>query len=234
MTQQALLQAEQLAATGRLAASIAHEINNPLESITNLLYLLRREDERKQRESYLDLAESELGRVSEIATNTLRFYRDPVEITEVHLPGLFHSVLSLFNGHISTKKIDVRLKLDDVSVTASQGELRQVLLNLVGNALDAMPKGGRLHIRCRRFERSVGSRPPGVGICVADTGSGMAPEVLRRIFEPFYTTKGNSGTGLGLWLSMEILKKHGFRIKVKSKPASGSNFSLYLPETNCS
>ena len=206
LAQQALLQAEQLAATGRLAASIAHEINNPLESITNLLYLLRSEEDREQRTTYLSLAETELARVAEISTNTLRFYRDPVGVTDVHLPGLVRSVVSLFHGRIALKRIDVAFDLEaQATVKTVQGELRQVLVNLVGNALDAMPTGGRLRVRCRRFTKRIGMRPSGIGICVADTGAGMSPEVLKRICEPFYTTRGSSGTGLGLWLSSEIL-----------------------------
>ena len=105
-----------------------------------------------------------------------------------------------------------------------------MLVNLIGNALDAMPKGGRLRVRCRRFSKEIGRRPRGVAISVADTGEGMPPEVLKRIFEPFFTTKGSSGTGLGLWLSLEILKKHGYELKVKSKPARGTTFVVFMPD----
>lgn len=231
LAQAALVQAEQLAATGRLAASIAHEINNPLEAVTNLLYLLREEQDAVARAQYLRMAESELARVSEIAANTLRFYRDPKGLSRVGVNSLVHSVVGLFQGRIAIRGVELALACDDeLEVTASQGELRQVLVNLVGNALDAMPDGGRLSIRTRAFDEQIGARKPFIGICVADTGVGMPEHVLRRAFEPFFTTKGQAGTGLGLWLSREILKKHNFKLMVKSKPQQGSVFSIRMPQ----
>lgn len=227
----ALAQAEQLATTGRLAASIAHEINNPLEAVTNILYLLREEQDESTRREYLRMAESELARASEIASNTLRFYRDPKGQTRVGLTALIQSVVGLFQGRLAIRGVDLSLSCQEgAEVTATQGELRQVLVNLVGNAIDAMPEGGRLYIRSRRFTKPVGSIIPGVHLFIADTGSGMNEAVLRRLFEPFYTTKGSSGTGLGLWLSQEILKKHGFRLTVRSKPHHGTVFHVYMPE----
>ena len=227
----ALIQAEHLAATGRLAASIAHEINNPLEAVTNLLYLIRHERDETARNAYLLTAESELARVSEIAANTLRFYRDPKGKSRVGLSPLLHSVVGLFQGRIVVRGIELQVRCEDAAeVTASQGELRQVLVNLIGNALDAMPAGGRLTIRCRSFARTLGDLQPGAGICIADTGTGMSSDVLRRAFEPFYTTKGSAGTGLGLWLSREIAKKHGFKLLVKSKPTRGTVFGIYMPD----
>lgn len=227
----ALVQAEQLAATGRLAASIAHEINNPLESVTNLLFLLRDEQDEQTRAEYLRAAESELFRVSQIASNTLRFYRDPKGVSRVGLHSLVRSVVNLFQGRIAVHEIEVDLRCDrNAEVLALQGELRQVLVNLVGNALDAMPSGGRLHLRCRYHAAAgVAELPDRVEVSIADTGGGMTPEVLQQAFEPFYTTKGSSGTGLGLWLSREILKKHGFKLKVKSKPGCGTVFTLFMP-----
>ncbi len=233
LAQGALIQAEQLAATGRLAASIAHEINNPLEAVTNLLYLLREEKDEQERLRFLQMAESELARVSEIASNTLRFYRDPKGQSRVGLTALIQSVLGLYQGRIAIRGIELDLACEeDISVIASQGELRQVLVNFVGNALDAMPQGGRLSIRTRSFPQQIGERKPVVGICIADTGTGMSEDVLKRAFEPFYTTKGSSGTGLGLWLSKEILKKHDFKLLVKSKPQHGTVFSIRMPSTD--
>lgn len=230
-SQAALVQAEQLAATGRLAASIAHEINNPLESVTNLHYLLREETDEAKRREYLKAAESELARVSEIASNTLRFYRDPKGISRVGISGLIQSVMGLFQGRIAIRGIEIDLSCEEgTEVNGYQGELRQVLVNLIGNALDAMPKGGRLHIHCRDFSHGIGSLTPRVEVSIADTGCGMTPDVLERAFEPFYTTKGDAGTGLGLWLSREILKKHGFKMRVRSKPRQGTVFSISMPK----
>lgn len=230
LAQAALVQAEKFAATGRLAASIAHEINNPLEAVANLLYLLRDEPDEEVRRAHLHQAESELARVSEIASNTLRFYRDPRGPSRVGLKPLIDSVVGLFRGRIAIRGVELDLVCaEDAEVTTSQGELRQVLVNLIGNALDAMPQGGRLRVHCRAFPKAVGNRKSGVGLWIADTGSGMPPEVLQRVFEPFYTTKGSAGTGLGLWLSKEIVKKHGFKLTVRSKPQRGTVFGLYMP-----
>lgn len=230
LAQAALAQAEQLAATGRLAASIAHEINNPLESVTNLLFLLRSEPLSEGGQQYLHLAESELARVSEIASNTLRFYRDPKGITDVDVPGLTHSVIGLFQGRMAVRGVELDYRCTQpMNIAAMQGELRQVLVNLIGNALDAMPSGGRLRVRCREFRNHLGRQEAGVGLCIADTGTGMSGDVLKRAFDPFFTTKGSSGTGLGLWLSLGILKRHGFRVQVKSKLGKGSVFSLFMP-----
>ena len=230
-SQAALMQAEQLATTGRLAASIAHEINNPLEAVTNLLYLLRDETDETARKEYLRTAESELARASEIAANTLRFYRDPKGLSRVGLGPLLQSVVGLFQGRLAIRGIELNLTCEEgVEVTASQGELRQVLVHLIGNALDAMPNGGRLLVRCRAFPRAIGNMEPGAGICIADTGTGMSQELLGRVFEPFYTTKGSSGTGVGLWLSREIVRKYGFKLLVKSKVERGTVFSIYMPQ----
>ncbi len=229
--QAALVEAEQLAITGRLAASIAHDIKNPLDAVGNLLYLLREEKDDEMRRVFLDTAESELARASEIAANTLRFYRDPKGQSRVGLTPLIQSVVGLFQGRMALRGIKLDISCEEgTEVTASQGELRQILVNLICNALDAMPEGGRLRIRSRAFPHSIGQLRSGVGICIADTGSGMSNEILRRAFEPFYTTKGSAGTGLGLWLSREIVKKHGFKLLVKSKPQQGTVFSVYMPD----
>lgn len=229
LAQAALLQAERMAGTGRLAASIAHEINNPIESVTNLLYLLRTEKDVTQRETYLSLAESELARVTQIATNTLRFYRDPVGEIDVDLKTLILSVLSIFQGKITQNGVQVGLELDDLTRRALQGELRQILVNLISNALDAMPKGGRLRVRTSR-RRGAGGRQSGISILISDTGHGMSSEVVARVFRPFFTTKGSAGTGLGLWLSSEIAHKHGFHLKARSSVGRGTTFQVFMPD----
>lgn len=223
----ALVQAEKLAATGRLAASIAHEINNPLEAVTNLLYLLREAKDADERASYLSLAEEEIRRVSEIATQTLRFYRDPSGPTVCNLTTLLESVLTLFNGRAHLLGIEPRMRFaEGCSLYGSQGELRQVFVNLIGNALDAMLYGGRLMVRtCKHAGEHAGVRAT-----IADTGEGMSRETMTRLFRPFFTTKSSTGTGLGLWLSLEILNKHGATIRVRSRRGAGTAVSVFFPE----
>jgi PAS domain S-box-containing protein len=226
--QQALIEAEKLAVTGRLAASIAHEIRNPLDAVMNLLYLLRTEPSEAKRTAYIQRAEGEIVRITDIATNTLRFYRDPVGATSFDLRELAESVIHLFDGRIRLSKVVVETNFPGgVFVRASQGELRQVVANLVGNALDAMPDGGRLILRIRKFVNHRTGKLC-VRLTVADTGIGMNRELLSRIFEAFYTTKGPTGNGLGLWLSLEIMKKCGSSIKVRSAVGRGTVFHLSL------
>jgi PAS domain S-box-containing protein len=236
---EALLQAEKLAATGRLAASIAHEINNPLEAVTNLMFLLRNTKDPSERESYLSLAEQEIRRVSEIATQTLRFYRDPAGPTVCDVNGLLQSVLTLFHGRAHLLNVEPQTRLQEGGkVFGSQGELRQVFVNLVSNALDAMatpankfagdsgtPNSRRLYVRTRVF----GAVKSGVRVTVADTGCGMDQATRERLFRPFFTTKSSTGTGLGLWLSLEILNKHGATIRVRSKNNRGTVMSVFFP-----
>ena len=232
--QEALVEAERLAIVGRLAASIAHEIRNPLATVSDLIYLLRGEQSDEKRSAYLEQAENELARVSEIATSTLRFYRDPIGVTSFDIADLAQSVLVLFQGRIALGGVRVEKDFPKgILVSAPQGELRQVIVNLIGNALDAMPHGGRLILRVREFVDHHANRFC-VRLTVADTGSGMTPEVLKRIFEAFYTTKGESGTGLGLWLSLEIVRKCGSSMRVRSAKGRGTVFHLSLTGTPAS
>jgi signal transduction histidine kinase len=229
----ALIQSEKLAAVGRLAASISHEINNPLESITNLLYLIRQEDDLPERAlTYLTLAERELARVSEIAGQTLRFQRQSSSPTRVTPEELLESVVALYQGRLINANITLAFDHQGAApVTCYEGDIRQVLNNLVGNAIEAMRSGGRLVIRTRNANCWRTGRP-GVRITIADTGSGMPPEVVTHIFEAFYTTKGLSGTGLGLWISHGIVEKHTGVLSVRSSirsSQSGTVFSLFLP-----
>jgi signal transduction histidine kinase len=231
----ALIQSEKLAAVGRLAASISHEINNPLEAVTNLLFLIRAEGDLSDRGmTYLLLAERELARVSQIAGQTLRFHRQSTKPTRVTPEDLLESVVGLYQGRLLNAHID--LVFDHRGATAIhcyEGDIRQVLNNLVGNAIDSMRTGGRLVIRthdsvCWRDQRH------GIRITIADTGCGMSSEVRERIFEAFYTTKGLAGNGLGLWISKGIVEKHQGGLSVRSsnrQPRTGTIFSLFLPRT---
>ncbi len=230
----ALIQTEKLAAVGRLAASIAHEINNPLESVTNLLYLAQSTENLAEVREFLDTAERELRRVSVISSQTLRFYRQSSNPRAVTCQDLFESVLSIYQGRLVNSNVVVeKRKRATAPVLCFDGEIRQVLNNIVGNAIDAMhPSGGRLLLRSREATDWRTGRK-GLGLTVADTGGGMSPQTLKRIFEAFYTTKGIGGTGLGLWVSKEIIDRHEGRLKVRSRqqPSGGGGtvFHLFMP-----
>jgi PAS domain S-box-containing protein len=230
--EQALRNADKLALAGRMAASIAHEINNPLEAITNLLYLLEHETLTEQARRYLTLAQHELTRVSHIASQTLGFFRGGPAASSTPLADIVDSAISLHLGRLSTCNVTVE-KIYALAnpILCNQGELRQVIVNLVANALDAMPNGGRLLIRIRAVaNRSTGAR--GLRLTVADTGAGMSLRTQRSLFEPFYTTKESTGTGLGLWVSSQIVARHKGRITVRSSQSPDSHgtvFSIFLP-----
>jgi signal transduction histidine kinase len=229
----ALVQSEKLAAVGRLAASISHEINNPLEAVTNLLYLIRAEDELPDRtKTYLLLAERELARVSQIAGQTLRFHRQSTNPTSVTAEELLDSVVALYQGRLLNARINLLFEhRGATAINCYEGDIRQVLNNLVGNAIDSMRTGGRLIVRTHDSVCWHDGRR-GIRITIADTGYGMSPEVRQRIFEAFYTTKGLGGTGLGLWISKGIVEKHQGRLSVRSSnrpPHTGTVFSLFLP-----
>ena len=235
--EETLRKTEKLAATGRLAASIAHEINNPLEAITNLLYLLSHHpDLDETARAYTEMAENEIHRISEITQQTLRFYRQSTLPSRANLGELLDSVLRLHQGRLRNLEIEVEREYDPtIDLYCFAGELRQVFANLVGNAIDAMPQGGRLSIRARRSQDWGDHARPGVRFQVSDTGSGMKPGVEKRIFEPFFTTKEVTGTGLGLWVSWEIVAKHQGSIRVRSRAAgqtkaSGTVFELFFPD----
>lgn len=228
----ALLQSEKLAAVGRLAASIAHEINNPLESVTNLLFLARNSEALPQVHDYLDTAEVELRRVSAITHQTLSFHKQSSTPRVVSCLDLIGSVVNIYQSRLANAGIAVeKRKRAAQSVLCYDGEIRQVLNNLVANSIDAMPRGGRLILRSRDA-RDPRNGVPGVVLTIADTGSGIPAENLRHIFEAFFTTKGLGGTGLGLWLSADIIHRHHGTLRVRSsqKPGrSGTVFAVFLP-----
>jgi PAS domain S-box-containing protein len=232
-SESALLQSEKLAAVGRLASSISHEINNPLESVTNLVYLISScPDLPPAVTQYVELAQAELNRVSQIVTQTLRFHRQSVKPILVSGEQLINPVLRLYHGRLLTSGIEVQTRFADrTQVRCLESEIRQVLTNLIGNAIDAMRSGGRLLIRsCNATDRSSGTS--GMRIVVADTGHGMSRATQERIFEPFFSTKDMHGTGLGLWVSTEIVERHKGRLTVRSSPNEdrhGTVFSLFLP-----
>lgn len=229
----ALLKTEKLAAVGRLAASIAHEINNPLEAVTNLLYLARNSHALDEARNFLITAETELHRVSVIANQTLRFYRQSTRPVPVVIHELISGLLGIFQGRLLNSGVTlVRRDRQQTPVLCFDGEIRQVLSNLIGNALDTMRgRTGTLHLRTREAtDFRSGTR--GIRITVADTGEGMSPTTLAHLCEAFYTTKGANGTGLGLWVSRQIIDRHHGSLAVRSRQppgASGTTFVLFLP-----
>ena len=228
----ALRQSEKLAAVGRLAASIAHEINNPLEGVTNLIYLARGSAVNEETKFYLESAETELKRVSQITNQTLRFHKQQSAATATDVGEILDSILTLYRGKLARAGIELKLeKRECRTLVCFAGEVRQVLANMVGNALDAMPHGGTLRLRVRPATDWRNGKK-GVRITVADTGYGMSLETTRRIYEPFFTTKNETGTGLGLWVSAGIVDKHGGSIHVRSSDRagrSGTAFTIILP-----
>ena len=229
--QEALLQSEKLAAAGRLAASISHEINNPLESVTNLLFIaLSDQTISSEIRTLLTQADQELMRVAHIATQTLRFYRQSTNPKSVDMGNLVDSVLQLLSAKIRNTNVQIeRQYRAGQQITCFEGEMRQVFTNLICNALDAAPgQEGRLRVRTKRVLASNRGKG-GIQVTIADNGHGIPADLARRIFEPFYTTKGSLGTGLGLWVTQEIVAKHNGSIRVRSKPGCGTVFVVHIP-----
>ncbi len=236
-SEEMLRQTEKLAVAGRLAASIAHEINNPLEAITNCLYLISTSELPNDCRSYVEMAQGELNRVTQITVQTLRFYRRSSRPAPMDVHELIEGVLALFHSRIVAANITVeRAFKANLLVFAHDGEIRQVIVNLVSNAIDALVQGGRILVRT-----SVATEPRegrrGLRVTVADDGIGMDAATRSRIFEPFFSTKGITGAGLGLWVSREIMGKHGGSLRVRSRPRTedcrgGAIFTLFIPDTD--
>ncbi len=232
LAEEALRRSEKLAATGRLAASIAHEINNPLSSVVNALYLaLQDKDLSPKTREFLQTADEELARVSHITTQTLRFHRQAKAAAWADLAEIMQSVLTLFRPRLMARGIDIFPECQaGTRICCFEDEMRQVFANLVGNALDAMQEPGRLLVRVRAAS-SAGV--PGVRVTVADTGCGIPRDIQHRIFEPFFSTKDTVGIGLGLWVTEGILRKHSGQLSLRSSTAAmhhGTVFALFFPQ----
>ncbi len=225
----ALHVSERLASVGRLAATVAHEINNPLEAVTNFIYLAKHHPGLPEKvERYLTCADQELGRVAHIAQQTLGFYRDNSRPASLSVAEVIEDVVALYERKFKYKALKVEKRIQpNLTVVALQGELKQVLSNLIGNAIDASRENGRIIISARasRYPRC------GVRITVADTGSGMSEEHKRRIFTPFFSTKKDVGTGLGLWITKDLLEKKQGHIRFRSSNSapSGTVMRIFLP-----
>ena len=233
LAEAALIESERMATVGRMAASIAHEVNNPLEAILNLGYLLAEDpsinDEARR---YAQLLVAEVLRVSEITKQTLSFYRDNTRTALVNLADLLDSVLKLHRPVLLRQSIQIyrRGQLDSC-VMSNPGELRQIFTNLIVNSVDAMPRGGELHVNV-----SSGERGSLACVTIADTGSGISASARDRIFDAFFSTKTGKGTGLGLWITQGIVRKYGGSIRVRtwSDPTrrTGTAFRVCLPTSH--
>lgn len=227
----ALVRNEKLASLGRLSASIAHEINNPLEATTNLLYLAKGLDGLPPAaREYLQLADAELRRIAHITRQSLGFYRESSAVTEVAIPEILDATIDLLQSKISNKNAQIERQFTaDLKLRGISGELRQAFSNLLANSLDAIGPGGQIHIRANRYSwNSV----PMIRVTFADSGCGIHREKCTQIFDPFFTTKQDTGNGLGLWVTNQIIEKHKGKILLRSRteePCRGTTFSVLLP-----
>ncbi len=232
--QHALQNAEKFAIAGKLAGAIAHDINNPLEAVTNLVYLINTTSGDGGIRDYASAAQKELSRISEITRQTLTFYRYSNQPELVNVREIVEAVVNLLSKQLRGKRISVDLKFGELRpIRCYASEIRQVIANIVTNAIDALPRDGKLLVRAntRTDWKSDGGKK-GLRVLIADTGHGMRSEVRQRIFEPFFSTKQERGNGLGLWISADFIRKNDGRVTVKSstKPEhSGTVFSLFFP-----
>lgn len=223
-----ILEIEKFAATGRLAATIAHEVNNPMEAIKNAIYLLAGSLPEAASPVY-NILKSETERVARIVRQMLGLYRNTEQVKPVNVNVIIEDTLLLLNRQLQRSNVEMETDLGvlpDAVIAADQ--IRQVLSNLVINSKDAMSNGGKLILRSKHLPNPDGVHG-WVRIIVADTGTGIPPEMIRSIFEPFVTTKGEKGTGLGLWIVKGIIQNHGGKLSVKSKPGKGTVFKIDLP-----
>jgi PAS domain S-box-containing protein len=230
--EESLIQAEKLAATGRMAATIAHEINNPLEAIVNLLYLSRGRATDSQQAAYLEAAANEVNRVSHIAKQTLGYYRDHTGAASTSLSDIAAEAIRVYEPRCRTAGIRIESHLDpSPKIVVRKGEIMQVISNLIANAIYAMPSGGTLAITVKEPSSSNGSGA-GVVLSVEDTGVGIPAEKLPRIFEAFFTTRADVGTGIGLFVAKQFIEGHGGKIHVESRTGPhvhGTRMSIFLP-----
>ena len=227
--EQSFLLAEKLAATGRMAATIAHEINNPLEAIVNLLYLLRPTISSDEGRGYLATAESELQRVSHIAKQTLGYYREDAAAIPVSLNDIAQQAITIYEPRCRASGIKILLSLTSAQkIFLRRGEILQVISNLIANSIYALSAGGTIHIDVRDCETD----PQGVTLSVRDNGEGIGPEALPRVFDAFFSTRATIGTGIGLFIAKQLVEGHGGQISIESSKnvrEHGTNVHVFLP-----
>ena len=230
----ALIKSEKLAVSGRLAAVLAHEINNPLQAVTNLMALLEQSQElQDSTRTYARMAMEELARVTHLTRQSLKFYRESTSPAPLDVEETLDSVLEIYAAQFEALRITVsrRYRSTD-TINSYAGEIRQVVTTLLVNAMEATPRGGTITVHVRQSQPRKNSKSCGVRIAIADTGTGIPKVNLSRVFEPFFTTKGQQGTGLGLWVTQGIINRLGGSIKVRSSvrpQKSGTCFSIFLP-----
>jgi PAS domain S-box-containing protein len=233
-TERALRTTERLASVGRLAATVAHEMNNPLEAVTNLVFLARQATSQEAIKDLLTSAEEELGRVALITKQTLGFYRETKGLSITNLGSIIKPLVSILHSRLRNKSITIDTEIrQDPEIKCVAGEIRQLFANLLGNSIDAVPHGGRIRVRISEAREREGRLRIGVRLTVADSGPGIPPTVMEKLFEPFFTTKKDVGTGLGLWISKSIVENHGGSIRAKScvvPDRSWTVFSVFLPD----
>jgi PAS domain S-box-containing protein len=231
-TEQALRTAEKLASVGRMAATVAHEINNPLEAVTNLLYLAKRSSALSDVQEYLSAIEEELNRISLITKQTLGFYRETIAPSPVRVGEMLNPLIAVLGRRARNNRVEIRLEIRrDPEIYAIAGEIRQLIANLLNNSIDAVDPGGLIRIRIDANGLN-GQHPTGIRITIADSGRGISPCARSKLFEPFFTTKKDVGTGLGLWVCANIVQRHYGSIRVKSSTVPGRSwtvFSVFLP-----
>lgn len=230
--EQALRTSERLASVGKLAATVAHEINNPLESVVNLIYLAKNSADLGEAKRFLALAEEELERVSHLTRQTLGFYRESKSMTQLQIGALLKSLEAIFASRVRNKNIRIASEVnEELRQCEVPGEIRQVIANLVSNSIDAVEPGGKIRIRASQsFDRKSNRR--GMRLTVADSGEGIPNSSKNQLFEPFFTTKKGVGTGLGLWVCKSIVQNHQGSIQMRSSTAPGrlgTVFSVFLP-----
>jgi signal transduction histidine kinase len=228
LTQEALLANEKLAVAGRLAATIAHEIHNPLDSVSNLLYLMRAGVSEEEATHFMDLAEQELARVTQISRAMLGLYRESKAPVQVDLKEMLLEILLLMERRFTDLDVTMHADLpDSVLVDAFPAELRQVFTNLITNAAEAASPGGQVRVSILPQAAGIGTdgqkQQAGATIIIADNGEGVPASVRPHLFQPFFTTKGEHGTGLGLWVSRGIINKHGGSIELDSNTDNGAH-----------
>ena len=231
--QQALIESEKLAAAGRMAASIAHEINNPLEAMTNLAFLLHQNNSlNEEAKRFAKLLVEEIERASEVARRTLSFHREAISAVNIDVCELLDSVLAFNNTTLERKEIKVwREYKTTAKIYGFRSEIRQVFANLILNAIEAISRDGELCVRVSRDPTSMDVNKR-IRVTIVDNGNGISESAKRKIFRPFFTTKTAGGNGLGLWVSQGIVEKHGGKIRFRSKSKSGKSgtaFTVFLP-----
>jgi PAS domain S-box-containing protein len=233
LAEEAMLRSEKLAIAGRLAATVAHEINNPLEAVANMLYLITLTETTEEAQRHAAGALDELMRISLIAQSTLKFHRQTGTPKVVLLSEVLGTVVTLFRAKMHSMDIALEVEVgSEVQIACMPSEAQQIFANLLANAIEAMPRGGRLRIRLRASRDWRNHRAEGMRVTICDSGVGIDRAMLRRIFEPFYTTKAETGTGLGLWVVAQLVERHKGRVQVWSSQRGDRGatvFSVFLP-----